>query len=184
EIEVGEGAVRRRRWDRQRRAVVEADLFGDTPLSDALGAVKALPMMKGLPPGVTVTEGGDAELQAELFDGFGSAMRNGLLMVYVVLAALFGSLLQPLTILIALPLALGGAILGLAVTGQPISAPVAIGILMLMGIVTKNAIMLVDFAKVAMRRGVDRATAIIEAGRMRARPVVMATVAMAAGIAP
>jgi multidrug efflux pump subunit AcrB len=105
-------------------------------------------------------------------------------MVYVVLAVLFGSLLQPLTILVSLPLALGGAIIGLLATNRPISAPVVIGILMLMGIVTKNAIMLVDFAIVAMRRGVDRTTAIIEAGRMRARPIVMTTIAMAAGMAP
>ena len=147
-------------------------------------AIKDLPVMKSLPPGIQVTEAGDAELQAELFDGFGSAMRNGLMMVYVVLAVLFGSLLQPLTILVSLPLALGGAIVGLLATNKPISAPVVIGILMLMGIVTKNAIMLVDFAIEAMRRGVERTTAIIEAGRMRARPIVMTTIAMAAGMAP
>ena len=148
------------------------------------GGDQDLPVMKGLPPGIRVTEAGDAELQAELFDGFGSAMRNGLMMVYVVLAVLFGSLLQPLTIMVSLPLALGGAIVGLLATNKPISAPVVIGILMLMGIVTKNAIMLVDFAIEAMRRGVDRTTAIIEAGRMRARPIVMTTIAMAAGMAP
>ena len=149
-----------------------------------MAAIKTLPVMKGLPPGIKVTEGGDAELQAELFDGFGSAMRNGLMMVYVVLAVLFGSLLQPLTILISLPLALGGAIAGLLATNKPISAPVVIGILMLMGIVTKNAIMLVDFAIEAMHKGIDRTTAIIESGRMRARPIVMTTIAMAAGMAP
>jgi non-ribosomal peptide synthetase-like protein len=184
DIRFDEGPISINRYDRQRQAVVEADLFGTTALSEALKAVKALPMMKGLPPGIMITEAGDAELQTELFDGFGSAMRNGLLMVYVVLAVLFGSLLQPLTILISLPLALGGAILGLFVTSRPISAPVAIGIMMLMGIVTKNAIMLVDFAIVAMRKGVDRTTAIVDAGRLRARPIVMTTIAMAAGMAP
>jgi non-ribosomal peptide synthetase-like protein len=184
DVRFAEGPISINRYDRQRQAVVEADLFGTAALSEALAAVKALPMMKGLPQGVTIKEAGDAELQAELFDGFGSAMRNGLLMVYVVLAVLFGGLLQPLTILISLPLALGGAILALLVTDRPISAPVVIGILMLMGIVTKNAIMLVDFAIAAMRKGVDRASAIIDAGRMRARPIVMTTIAMAAGMAP
>jgi hydrophobe/amphiphile efflux-1 (HAE1) family protein len=184
DIEFGAGPISINRHDRHRQATIEADLVGSAALSNATEAIKLLPVMRGLPPGIQVTEAGDAELQAELFDGFGSAMRNGLMMVYVVLAVLFGSLLQPLTILVSLPLALGGAIIGLLATNRPISAPVVIGILMLMGIVTKNAIMLVDFAIVAMRRGVDRTTAIIEAGRMRARPIVMTTIAMAAGMAP
>ena len=140
--------------------------------------------MKNLPPGVTSIKGGDAELQAELFGGFGAAMRNGLMMVYVVLAVLFASLQQPLTILFSLPLSIAGAILALLVTFSPITMPVVIGILMLMGIVTKNAIMLVDFAVESMSTGVDRTTSIIEAGRKRARPIVMTTIAMTAGMAP
>ena len=125
-----------------------------------------------------------AELQADLFEGFGSAMRNGLMMVYAVLVLLFGSLLQPLTILFSLPLSIGGAILALLVTNLPLTTPVVIGMLMLMGIVTKNAIMLVDFAIEAIQRGVDRNTAIIEAGQKRARPIVMTTIAMTAGMMP
>ncbi len=164
DIEFGAGPISINRHDRQRQATLEADLVGGAALSSAMAAIKTLPVMKGLPPGIKVTEGGDAELQAELFDGFGSTMRNGLMMVYVVLAVLFGSLLQPLTILVSLPLALGGAIAGLLATNKPISAPVVIGLLMLMGIVTKNAIMLVDFAIEAMHKGVDRTTAIIEFG--------------------
>ncbi|WP_375464631.1 efflux RND transporter permease subunit, partial [uncultured Methylobacterium sp.] len=97
---------------------------------------------------------------------------------------LFGNFLQPMTILFSLPLSIGGAILGLLVFHKPISMPVVIGILMLMGVVTKNAIMLVDFAVEEMARGVDRATAIIDAGRKRARPIVMTTIAMAAGMVP
>ncbi len=119
--------------------------------------------MKNLPPGVTVGDGGDAELQAELFDGFSAAMRNGLLMVYIVLAVLFSSILHPLTILLSLPLSIAGAIAALLVTKLPITTPVVIGILMLMGIVTKNAIMLIDFAVEAMHAGVDRKAAIIDA---------------------
>ena len=184
DISFGEGPVSITRYDRQRQARVEADLVGGTPLSKAADAIKALSVMKNLPPGVTVSEGGDAELQAELFSGFGGAMRNGLLMVYVVLAVLFVSLLQPLTILFSLPLSIAGAIMALLVTASPITTPVVIGILMLMGIVTKNAIMLVDFAVDAMHRGTDRTNSVIEAGQKRARPIVMTTVAMVAGMAP
>jgi multidrug efflux pump subunit AcrB len=140
--------------------------------------------MKGLPPGIKVTEAGDAELQQELFEGFGTAMRDGLMMVYAVLVLLFGSFLQPITILFSLPLSIGGAIVALVMTGKPISAPVVIGILMLMGIVTKNAIMLVDFAIESMHKGVDRVTAIVDAGQKRARPIIMTTIAMVAGMLP
>jgi multidrug efflux pump subunit AcrB len=184
DITFGEGPVSISRFDREREARVEADLVAGSTLSDASSAINALPVMKNLPPGISVNEGGDAELQAELFGGFGAAMRNGLVMVYVVLAVLFASLQQPLTILFSLPLSIAGAILALLVTFSPITMPVVIGILMLMGIVTKNAIMLVDFAVESMREGVDRTTSVIEAGRKRARPIVMTTIAMTAGMAP
>jgi multidrug efflux pump subunit AcrB len=184
DISFGEGPTSIVRYDRKRQASVEADLVGGAALSDATGAIKALSVMKSLPPGVTVSEGGDAELQAELFEGFGGAMRNGLMMVYVVLAVLFVSILQPLTILFSLPLSIAGAIFGLLITNSPITTPVVIGILMLMGIVTKNAIMLVDFAVEAMHGGLDRTAAIIDAGKKRARPIIMTTIAMAAGMAP
>jgi multidrug efflux pump subunit AcrB len=180
----GEGPTSITRYDRQRQASVEADLSSGAALSEALEAIKALPVMKNLPVGITVSEGGDAELQAELFDEFGAAMRNGLMMVYAVLAILFVSLLHPMTILFSLPLSITGAILGLLVLYLPITLPVIIGILMLMGIVTKNAIMLVDFAIEAMHTGVDRTAAIIDACQKRARPIVMTTIAMVAGMAP
>ncbi len=184
DISFGEGPVSISRYDRQREARVQADLVGGSTLSDASAAINDLPVMKHLPPGIKVDEGGDAELQAELFGGFGAAMRNGLVMVYVVLAVLFASLQQPLTILFSLPLSIAGAILALLVTFSPITTPVVIGLLMLMGIVTKNAIMLVDFAVESMRDGHDRTAAVIEAGQKRARPIVMTTIAMTAGMAP
>jgi len=184
EISFGEGPVSISRYDPQRQARVAADLVGESSLSDASAAINALPVMKNLPPGVTVNEGGDAELQAELFGGFSAAMRNGLIMVYVVLAVLFASLQQPLTILFSLPLSVAGAIFALLLTNSAVTMPVVIGLLMLMGIVTKNAIMLVDFAVEMMREGVDRTTAVIEAGLKRARPIVMTTIAMTAGMAP
>ncbi len=133
---------------------------------------------------MTIKQTGDAEIMQEVFSGFLMAMGAGIMMVYAVLVLLFGSFLQPLTILFSLPLSIGGAILGLLICQMPISMPVVIGILMLMGLVTKNAIMLVDFAVEEMGRGVDRVTAIVDAGRKRARPIVMTTIAMAAGMVP
>jgi multidrug efflux pump subunit AcrB len=184
DIELGQGPISISRFDRERQATVEADLVGNAVLSEATEAIRALPVMNSLPPGVKVTEAGDAELQQELFEGFAKAMREGLMMVYAVLVLLFGSFLQPITILFSLPLSIGGAIIALVLTGGSISAPVVIGILMLMGIVTKNAIMLVDFAIEAMHKGVDRTTAIIDAGQKRARPIIMTTIAMVAGMLP
>jgi hydrophobe/amphiphile efflux-1 (HAE1) family protein len=184
DITLGQGPINISRFDRERQATVEADLIGNAVLSEASDLIKDLPVMKSLPPGITITEAGDAELQAELFEGFAEAMRNGLMMVYAVLVILFGSFLQPITILFSLPLSIGGAIIALLMTQRPISAPVVIGMLMLMGIVTKNAIMLVDFAIEAIHGGADRTQAIIEAGQKRARPIIMTTIAMAAGMLP
>ena len=144
----------------------------------------ALPTAKHLPEGVSFRQSGDAEIMAEVFAGFALAIGAGLMMVYGVLILLFGSFTQPITILFSLPLSIGGAILALLVTGRPISMPVVIGILMLMGIVTKNAIMLVDFAVEEIRRGTPRREALVEAGRKRARPIVMTTIAMVAGMLP
>ncbi len=184
DLSFGDGATSITRNDRQRMASVEADLVDGAALSQALEAVNGLSVMKNLPQGVKVVPGGDAELQGELFDEFGSAIRNGLMMVYVVLAILFASLLHPFTILFSLPLSITGAVLALLLTFLPITLPVIIGILMLLGIVTKNAIMLVDFAIEGMHTGADRTAAILDAGHKRARPILMTTIAMAAGMAP
>jgi multidrug efflux pump subunit AcrB len=184
DIELGQGPISIARFDRERQATVEADLVGNAVLSEATEAINALPVMKGLPPGVKVSAAGDAELQQELFEGFAKAMRDGLMMVYAVLVLLFGSFLQPITILFSLPLSIGGAIIALVLTGKSLSAPVVIGILMLMGIVTKNAIMLVDFAIESIHKGADRVTAIVDAGQKRARPIIMTTIAMVAGMLP
>ena len=140
--------------------------------------------MKSLPKGVTVSPSGDAESLNELSQGFATAITAGLMMVYAVLVLLFGTFLQPITILFSLPLSIGGAIMALLVTGKQLTTPVWIGILMLMGIVTKNAIMLVEFAVESMREGKPREEAIIDAGMKRARPIVMTTIAMAAGMMP
>jgi len=184
DIELAQGPTSIDRYDRTRRVAVEADLVGNAALGAALDAVYALPMVKNLPEGVTIKQTGDAEVQGEVFAGFASAMGAGLMMVYGVLVLLFGSVLQPITILFSLPLSIGGVIFALFITNKAISMPVVIGILMLIGIVTKNAIMLVDFAVEEMARGVPRTEAIVDAGRKRARPIIMTTIAMAAGMLP
>ncbi len=184
DVRFGKGPTALDRYDRARRVAVEADLVGDTPLGDALAKVKALPAAQNLPAGVTLKEAGDAEIMGEVFSGFALAMAAGLMLVLAVLVLLFHDLLQPITILVSLPLSVGGAFIALLITGNSVSMPVVIGFLMLMGIVTKNAILLVDFAIEAMHQGVDRFTALVEAGRKRAQPIVMTTIAMVAGMVP
>lgn len=183
-FELGQGPTAIDRYDRMRRVLIGADLVGNAPLGAAVDRVLALPGAKNLPAGVELKQFGDAEIMGEVFESFAKAMGAGIMMVYAVLVLLFGSFLQPITILFSLPLSIGGAIVALAITSQPISLPVVIGILMLMGIVTKNAIMLVDFAIEEIRRGVPRTEAIVDAGRKRARPIVMTTIAMIGGMLP
>jgi hydrophobe/amphiphile efflux-1 (HAE1) family protein len=184
DIQLDQGPTSIDRYNRERRATVSTDLVGNAALGDALKKIDELPVMKSLPKGISVSPSGDAESLNELEAGFQTAMMGGLMMVYAVLVLLFGSFLQPITILFSLPLSIGGAIIALLLTGQQLTTPVWIGVLMLMGIVTKNAIMLVDFAMESMHSGMDRNLAIVDAGQKRARPIVMTTVAMIAGMTP
>jgi hydrophobe/amphiphile efflux-1 (HAE1) family protein len=184
DIKLDQGPTSINRYDRERQATVAADLVGTAALGDATKKINDLPVMKSLPKGVTVNPSGDAESLNELSSGFATAITAGLMMVYAVLVLLFGTFLQPITILFSLPLSIGGAIVALLLTGKQLTTPVWIGILMLMGIVTKNAIMLVEFAVESIREGKPREEAIIDAGMKRARPIVMTTVAMAAGMMP
>ena len=184
DVRLGGGPATVERYDGERRVAVEADLAGDTPLGPAVEAANALPAVTDLPPGVRVLASGDAEIMADVFSSFAQALGAGVLMVYAVLVLLFGSFLLPIAILLTLPLSVGGAMIALWLTGKAISLPVVIGILMLFGIVTKNAIMLVDFAILEKGRGRDPAAAIVEAGHKRARPIVMTTIAMVAGMMP
>jgi HAE1 family hydrophobic/amphiphilic exporter-1 len=160
-----------------------ADLNG-VKFGPAMAKVKQLPALKNLPPGVHQVDVGDAKYMAELMTNFLIAMVTGVLMVFAVLVLLFARVLQPITILSSLPLSIGGAVLALMVSGNALSLGAMIGFLMLMGIVAKNSILLVDFAIEEMRAGKDRLTAILEAGHKRARPIVMTTVAMIAGMMP
>jgi multidrug efflux pump subunit AcrB len=166
-----------------RRVAIDADLNG-VALGTAMDQIYALPTLKHLPQGVHLVETGDTELMKELYTNFSIAMTTGILMVFAVLVLLFARVLQPITILSSLPLSIGGAVLALALTNHAVSLGVMIGFLMLMGIVAKNSILLVDFAIEEMRAGKDRLTAILEAGHKRARPIVMTTVAMVAGMMP
>ena len=183
-IDFGQGPTNLERYDRDRRVAIEGDLAPGVALGEALEAVKALPEARNLPAGVTLKEFGDVEIMREVFEGFALAMAAGVLLVFAVLVLLFADVAQPVTILLSLPLSIGGALIALVIADQPVSMPVVIGFLMLMGIVTKNAILLVDFAIEEVARGVDRTTALIDAGRKRAQPIVMTTVAMTAGMVP
>ncbi|MGO4871599.1 MAG: efflux RND transporter permease subunit [Roseiarcus sp.] len=184
DFSIGHGPTAINRYDRTRRVTIEGDLAGVAALGDAVNAIRALPTAKKLPPGVEIRETGDVEVMSEVFQSFAEAIAAGVMMVYALLVLLFGSFLQPITILVSLPLSVGGAIGALLLTHKAMSMPVVIGILMLMGIVTKNAIMLVDFALEEIGRGTPRLEALVEAGRKRARPIVMTTIAMGAGMFP
>ncbi len=183
ELRFGQGPSTIRRYNQNRRVAVDADLEG-VELGPAREQIDRLPAIRELPPGVRIVEVGDADLMKELFDNFVIAIGAGVLMVFAVLVLLFVRVFQPITILSALPLSVGGAALALILVGQSMSLPAVIGIIMLMGIVAKNSILLVDFAIEEMRAGRDRATALLEAGHKRARPIVMTTVAMVAGMVP
>jgi hydrophobic/amphiphilic exporter-1 (mainly G- bacteria), HAE1 family len=183
DIGFGQGFSSIERYNRVRRVVIGSDLNGITT-GQGLEQMMALPILKNLPDGVQLLVTGDAEIQGEVFSGFAKAMGLGLVIVFGVLVLLFGSFFHPVTIMLSLPLSIGGVIIALLLTNNPISMPVVIGILMLLGIVTKNAIMLVDFAVEAEAKGVPRDEAMIDAGRKRARPIIMTTIAMVAGMLP
>jgi multidrug efflux pump subunit AcrB len=172
------------RYDRSRNINFEIELSG-LQLGDVTAAVQKLPAVMSLPPGVKVVEIGDAEVMGELFASFGLAMLTGVLCIYIVLVLLFKDFLHPVTILAALPLSLGGAFVGLLVAQKSFSMPSLIGLIMLMGIATKNSILLVEYAIVARRdHHMSRFDALLDACHKRARPIIMTTLAMGAGMLP
>ncbi|WP_245199041.1 efflux RND transporter permease subunit [Jiella mangrovi] len=183
-IGFGRGPSTIDRYDRERLVKVGTSMAPGYEIGQGSARIAELPAVKNMPPGVRLQEVGDAEIQGEVFAGFASAMVAGIMMVLVVLILLFGSFFVPITILAALPLSVAGVIGALLLTHTAISMPVVIGILMLMGIVTKNTIMLVDFAVEREKHGMSQTDAIIDAGAKRARPIIMTTLAMAAGMLP
>lgn len=184
DINYSEGPSSIKRYDRNRVVTLGADLPIGVALNTASERFKQIADGAELPSSVQFLESGDAEVQAEMQQSFGNAMLLGLMLVLVVLILLFKDVIQPFTILFSLPLAIGGVAGALILTQNALSMPVLIGILMLMGIVTKNAILLVDFGIEMMHHGMDRTLSMIEAGRKRARPIIMTSIAMSAGMLP
>ena len=183
-LELSSGPAQIDRYDRLRNINFEIELNGQ-PLGDIERQALALPSLQSLPPGVMQTTVGDAEAMAELFESFGLAMLTGVLCIYVVLVLLLKDFIQPVTILAALVLSIPGAFLALFITQTALSMPSMIGLIMLMGIATKNSILLVDYVVLARKEhGLGRREAVLDACRKRARPIIMTTIAMGAGMMP
>lgn len=190
DITFGVGATRIDRLNQKRRLVIGADLGTDSKTGQpyVLGAVMQkvdqLPTMRDLPIGVGKLEVGQAKWQAEMLTNFIVALIAGILLVFAVLVLLYRGVMAAMVNLSSLLIAALGGLIALWITGNPISMPVLIGVLMLLGIVAKNSILLIDFALEEMEKGVDKLTAIVDAGHKRAQPIVMTTVAMVAGMVP
>ena len=172
------------RFARKRNLIVIADTTGGTQIGDAQARVNALPIIRHLPPGVGVASQGQERASAELYGGFLTAIGSAVGLVYSVMVLLFRSFFKPLVILAALPTAIGGAFVALLITDQPLSIPSLTGFLMLMGLAAKNSILLVEYAIERERSGASQRAALLEACRERARPIVMTTFAMMAGMLP
>src|SRR5579859_4212975 len=184
DITMGSSAATIDRFDRARKVAVEADLHG-IEFGDAMKQINELPALKNLPSGITRPSYGQSEQMQIMFVGFLVALVTGILLNLAVLTLLFRNVFQPFTIMSALPLSFGGAFAALAAAHLSLSLPALIGIIMLMGIVTKNSILLVEYAIMARREhGYGRFEALIDAGAKRARPIIMTTIAMVAGMAP
>jgi multidrug efflux pump subunit AcrB len=182
-ITMESGPAQINRLNRSRNVTLEVEL-GKRSLGEVNAEARALPSMKSLPPSVKIAELGDTQEMASLFASFGIAMLIGVLCIYCVLVLLFKDFMQPMTILAALPLSIGGAFVALLITGRALSMPSMIGLIMLMGIVTKNSILLVDYAILARQEGMSRFDALVDACHKRSRPILMTTIAMGAGMMP
>jgi multidrug efflux pump subunit AcrB len=182
-ISMESGPAQIDRLNRSRNVTLNVEL-GSRTLGEVNKEARALPSMQNLPPSVRIAELGDAQEMAALFESFGLAMTIGVLCIFCVLVLLFKDFMQPVTILAALPLSIGGAFVALLLTGRALSMPSMIGLIMLMGIVTKNSILLVDYAILARREGMNRFDALVDACHKRSRPILMTTIAMGAGMMP
>ena len=182
-ISMDSGPAQIDRLNRSRNVTFDVEL-GSRQLGEVNTEARALPSLKNLPPGVKIAELGDAQEMQALFASFGIAMLIGVLCIYGVLVLLFKDFMQPVTILAALPLSMGGAFVALLLTDRALSMPSMIGLIMLMGIVTKNSILLVDYAILARQAGMARFEALVDACHKRSRPIIMTTIAMGAGMMP
>ena len=184
ELSFGAGPTELRRYNQTRRIVIGADLAPGLVTGNAQTKIDALPAVKDMPQGIRKVVQGEQKFMAELLMNFVIAVVSGLALVFSTLVLLYRRFLSPLVNMSSLLLAPLGGLLGLAITGMEISMPVYIGLLMLLGIVAKNSILLVDFAIEEMDHGVGKMEALLDAGRKRAQPIVMTTVAMVAGMVP
>ncbi|NEN88783.1 MAG: efflux RND transporter permease subunit [Okeania sp. SIO3H1] len=183
EITIGSGPAEINRFDRYRQVSLEANLQGIS-LGDAVEQVKALPPMNPLPDGVTEQSDGDAKIMIDVFTGFLGALGFAVLCIYAILVLLYNNFLYPMAILVALPLSIGGALLGLLVMQKELGLFALIGIVLLMGLVTKNAILLVDCSLANEKEGMSQFHAVREAGISRLRPILMTTFSTIAGMLP
>lgn len=183
DIRIGGSPSEIDRIDRMRNVTLSVELNGRI-LGDVNRKAQALPALQHLPSGVTLVEQGELQRSSELFQSFGLAMAIGVFCIYAILVLLFHDFLQPFTLLMALPLSLGGALVPLVVTGTSFSMSAVIGLLMLMGVVTKNSILLIEYAIMSRRQGMPRFDALVDACHKRARPIIMTTIAMACGMLP
>jgi HAE1 family hydrophobic/amphiphilic exporter-1 len=183
-IEEGSGPVQIERQSRQRQITLLANLVPGKPLGTAVQEVTAVADKAGIPPGYTTDFTGMAEIMAETFSSIGFALILAIIMVYMILASQFESFIHPFTIMLSLPLSIVGALGALLLTGKTLNMFSLIGIIMLMGLVTKNAILLVDYTNTLRKRGIARNEALLQAGPVRLRPILMTTFAMIFGMLP
>ena len=181
-FQAGPGQINR--VERKRNITMQADTTGDTQVGDAIARVHLLPIMQHLPPGVGLSSQGQEKAYGQLFGGFAVAILAAIGLVYAVMVLLFRSFFKPFVILSALPTAIGGALLALLISDLSLSIPSLIGFLMLMGLAAKNSILLVEYAIERERDGASQRAALMEACRERARPIVMTSLAMMAGMLP
>jgi hydrophobe/amphiphile efflux-1 (HAE1) family protein len=183
QVNFSSGPAQIDRFDRSRQVTLGANLQG-LSLGQGLAAVADLPAMKNLPAGVSQQPAGDGEIMKEIFGRFALALATAILLIYAVLVLLYNNFLHPVTVMAALPLSIGGALLGLLVAQKPMGLYALIGIVLLMGLVTKNSILLVDYALIARQEGSSRRAAAINAGVTRLRPILMTSVSTVAGMVP
>ncbi len=184
DIRFGSGPAQINRYDRYRQVSIEANLESGTSLGDAVQAVNQLPALQHLPPSVVQQPAGDAKIMGEIFGRFGTALGLSLMSIYAILVLLYNSFLHPLTIMMALPFCLGGALIGLMIAQKSLGLFALIGMVLLMGIVTKNSILLVDYTMINLAEGKTQRQALLDAGVSRLRPILMTSIATIAGILP
>ncbi|MDM9581337.1 efflux RND transporter permease subunit [Nostoc sp. GT001] len=183
DIRFGSGPATINRYDRARQVAVEANLQG-LSLGEAVQTINQLPAMQNLPPGVVQQPSGSAKIMQDIFGRFGGALGLALMCIYAILVLLYNNFLHPLSIMAALPFCLGGALVALMVAQKPLGIYALIGIVLLLGIVTKNSILLVDYTIINMQEGKTQRQALIESGVSRLRPILMTSFATIAGILP